>query len=250
MKKRIILLAINSKFIHSNLAVWLIKAGIEQYGKSKYDVNVSEVTIHQPIDEIVDAIIVSKPDVIGISVYIWNAPILPDLIYALRERLPNALIVLGGPEAEYNKNYWLEKGADHVLSGEGEYVFPAFLDNHFSSPSLDTKYLHPPDPYTNEYLKTLENRLIYIESSRGCPYKCAYCLSAETNVEFFPIDVIKERLLKLSKLDSKTVKFVDRTFNCNINRANDLFKFITDLSTNCSFHFEVAADLFDEQTLD
>jgi len=270
MNRNVVLLAINSKYIHSSLAVWTIKAAIEENAQIPHDVNIVEVTIHQPFDEIIGEIAAFKPNIIGVSTYIWNASMLPGLLKSLRQRFPKAIIVLGGPEAEHNIDYWLEQGADHVLRGEGEYTFPAFLNklgtqgdgsvvsNHCTAQylapdmKLDTTEPSPcvpPDPYTNEFFTSVENRLIYFESSRGCPFSCAYCLSAETTIVFFPMEVVKERLFKLSQIDSKTIKFVDRTFNCDPKRAYELFEYIIKLDTNCCFHFEVAADLFDEQTI-
>ena len=280
MKKNVVLLAINSKFIHSNLAVWIIKAGIEKSGltscngrfeegsvKTPWEVNVVEATIHQSIEEITENVIEFNPDVIGISTYIWNASMLPNLIKSIQKQLPQVKIVLGGPEAENNAKYWLSCGADYVLVGEGEYTFPAFLrtlssdsplfpslfsmkESPFSSLHLPIEERHNPiNIYSDEYIAAVENRIIYFESSRGCPFNCAYCMSAETKVEFFPTTIVKKRLCRLSQLDKKTIKFVDRTFNCNAERAYELFEYVIALNTNCCFHFEVAADLFDEETL-
>ena len=284
MKKHIVLLAINSKYIHSSLAVWIIKAGIEKNAQIPYDVSIVEATIHQPYDEIINDIAAHEPHIIGVSTYIWNASMLPGLLKLLRQRFPDATIILGGPEAEHNMDYWLERGADHVLRGEGEYTLPAFLDELHEQLGIRSEELgvegdefgiektgliesssfnfqlsivnsqlglqsNPLDPYTDEFTASVDNRIIYFEASRGCPFSCAYCLSAETNVIFFPIETVKERLFKLSQIDSKTIKFVDRTFNCDPKRAYELFEYIIKLDTNCCFHFEVAADLFDERTL-
>ena len=243
--KKIVLLAINAKYVHSSLSVWLIAAGITKLSRNQHDVKVVEATINQPCSDIANAVAIHEPDIVGISSYIWNAGILPELLELLKKQLPDAVIVLGGPEASHNIEHWLENGADHVLPGEGEYVFPQFLDSSVDS-HMSPGFI---DPYTEDYFNALDGRLSYIETSRGCPFNCSFCLSAGSEVKYFPVDIIKEQIVKLSKTDTKTIKFVDRTFNCNAERAYELFDFIIGLETSCCFHFEAAADLFDEQTL-
>jgi len=263
----VVLLAINAKYIHSSLSVWVLSAGIKSNAKSNHNVQIVEATIHQDNSEIVGKVAGHNPDVVGISMYIWNAKKLPEIIMLLRQRLPKAKIILGGPEASYNADYWLAHGADHVLHGEGEYTLPALLDEVYCPlprkgmpPAGDGGCLYsecgtappclPIDPYTDEYLKTLGGRLAYIETSRGCPFTCAFCLSAGTNVRFFPMDIVKKQLYKLSQSGAHTIKLVDRTFNCNAERAYEIFMYIIEMDTDCCFHFEVAADLFDGRTLE
>jgi len=289
---KVVLLAINAKYVHSSLSVWVIAAGIAKYARKNHDVNVIEATINQEKPDIVELVAKHTPDVIGISSYIWNAGMLPELLSLLRNRLPEALIVLGGPEASNNINFWLENGADHVLQGEGEYCFPQFLDNITEGKQInnenreypidtglpidtdhsidhddaiaayypvnndlpvDTGY-HvdtdlPVNPYSSAYLSALNGRLSYIETSRGCPFQCSFCLSAGSGVKYFPLDFVKKQISTLSHANTKTIKFVDRTFNCKTERACEIFQYIIDLDTKCTFHFEVAADLFDERML-
>jgi len=268
---KVVLLAINAKYVHSSLSVWVISEGIRSFARFPYDVSVVEATIHQPVFDIAMRVAENKPDVVGISAYIWNAGMLPELLMILRERLPNSPLVLGGPEASNNMNYWLETGADYVLQGEGEYVFPQFLDaftagqgdrvtvfsvansvlaaNISSDKTVTLSPCPAVNPYTAQYLDSLNGRLAYIETSRGCPFKCSFCLSAGSGVRYFPLDVIKSHILTLSRSSTKTLKFVDRTFNCNPARAVEIFEFIITMETTSRFHFEVAADLFDEKTL-
>jgi len=249
---KVVLLAINSKYVHSSLSVWVIAEGISRYSRFPHEVNVFEATINQKCEDIVDSVENYNPDIIGISSYIWNAGMLPELLSLLREKLPESIIILGGPEASNNAEYWLDKGAGYVLEGEGEYVFPKFLNEHPSAQdNLDNADLTRDhiDPYTENYLSSLNGRLSYIETSRGCPFKCSFCLSAGSGVKYFPLENVKEQIQKLSQANTKTIKFVDRTFNCNSDRAYEIFEYVLSLESGCRFHFEIAADLFDERTL-
>jgi len=257
---KVTLLAINAKYMHSSLSVWTIAAGIEEFCQTENVVNVVEATINQKHEDIIDHISENKPDILGISTYIWNAAILPSILEQLRELFPKMLILLGGPEASNNPEYWLGLGADHILIGEGEYVVPVFLDEINHGKTVEKIYQNEQlcdqsknnqhiDPFTETYFQALGSKISYIEASRGCPFKCAFCLSADESVRFFPIEKVKEQIQKLSQSDTHIVKFVDRTFNCNAERAFELFDYIINMDTECRFHFEVAADLFDERTL-
>ena len=260
--KKVILLAVNAKYVHTSLSVRALSAGISEYAQFAYDVKIIEETINRTNEEIVEAVVLHSPDIVGISAYIWNAKKLPDVIKGLKEQLPKVKIILGGPEASFNAQYWLEQGSDEVIPGEGESALPALLDRWCHNKGLLPEANHtenaypsynpetsPIDPYTDEYLKALKGRLAYIETSRGCPFSCAFCLSAGDKVRFFPLEIVKEQILKLSKSETKTIKFVDRTFNCNAERAYQILEYILSLDTNCCFHFEVAADLFNEHTI-
>jgi len=266
---KVVLLAINAKYVHSSLSVWLIAEGVSHFSRFPHEVSVIEATINQKVNEIVNSVSEQNPEIIGISTYIWNAGMLPEVIARLREQLPGTVIVLGGPEASNNIEYWLKNGVDYVLVGEGEYIFPQFLDAFAEkrqgdgssvsvaedNSSLNKKKTEEPslclpiNPYSNTYFKTLNGRLSYIETSRGCPFECSFCLSAGSSVKYFTLDIVKEQILKLSQANTKTIKFVDRTFNCNAIRAFEIFEYVINLNTDCKFHFEVAADLFNERTL-
>ena len=249
---KVALLAINAKYIHSSLAVWVIAGGVSKYALAHHDIKIVESTIHQENCDIADEITAFAPDVVGISTYIWNAGKLPELLSLLKEKLPEAILVLGGPEASHNAEYWLSKGADHVLRGEGEYIFPAMLDTLAGARSIPTEANRPTtpiDPYSDAYFEALGGRIAYLETSRGCPFLCSFCLSGGSDVVFFPMDAVRAQINKLSRSGTKTIKLVDRTFNCNANRAYELFEYVISLDTDCCFHFEVAADLFDGNTL-
>ena len=259
-----VILAINAKYVHSSLSVWVLAEGVSRYARKRQEVKIVEATINQCNNDIADKVIAHMPDIVSVSTYIWSAGKLPELLKLLRERLPEAVFVLGGPEASHNAEFWLDQGADFVLRGEGERSLPALLDaldinaDIGSIPGLCRKAhinpaVEPPeeyiDPYSDAYFSALGGRIAYIETSRGCPFQCAFCLSAGSAVRFFPLDAVKEKLYRLSKSDTQTIKLVDRTFNCNAERAYELFEYIISLDTSCCFHFEVAADLFDERTL-
>jgi radical SAM superfamily enzyme YgiQ (UPF0313 family) len=247
---KVVILAINARYVHSSLAAWLLAQGVAQLARGSHDVAVVEANINQSNTEIVQLVTAYRPDVVGISTYIWNAGKLSDLMKMLRELMPRAIIVLGGPEAAHNGSYWLDEGADYVLKGEGEASFPALLDELAGDVPEKTIQLNKfVDPYTDACIAALKGKIAYIESSRGCPFSCAFCLSGSDAVRFFPMDAVKHQLDKLAKADVRIIKFVDRTFNWDAKRAYELIEYIIGLNTPNSFHFEVAADLFDEPAL-
>lgn len=265
---KIVLLAINTKYIHSSLSVWALASGISHFSCTAVETAVVEATINQNIDAIVAEVVAHSPALVGISTYIWNAHLLPGILCRLSRALPQAVIVLGGPEASFNAEHWLSHGADYVLLGEGERSFPALVDALFSKSSLanipglcriaqDKLIVNkqeilaemPPDPFSSEWLHALGGRIAYLETSRGCPFSCAFCLSGQDCIRFFSSERAKQQLLALSRSGTKTVKLVDRTFNCNADRAYDLFDYVIHMETDCCFHFEVAADLFDSRTI-
>ena len=255
--KKIVLLAVNSKYVHSALSVWLLKESLRRFSLYEYSCHVVERTIQQSCDEIADNIAAYAPDIVGISAYIWNSAMIPDIIHRLRKKQRDIIIILGGPEALIGEEYWQSQGVDYVLTGEGELSFPSLVDwlsehsagQKQNKQTKDLELAEPVNPYTDQYFAVLSNKIAYIETSRGCPYSCAFCLSGEDDVRFFSESTAKEWIFRLSKSNSRTIKFVDRTFNCSKERAYGLFEHIINLDTDRCFHFEVAADLFDEKTL-
>lgn len=267
---KVTLLAINAKFVHSSLAVWYLAEAVSQFSRLSHKIEVIESTINQSDNHILTQITKTSPDVLGISVYIWNAAKVEDLLKNIKANLPNTKIILGGPEVSYNAEHWLSQGAHFIIQGEGEHSFPMLLDTlavgNYADldmiPGLwrcvDEKtvfvQMAEPDnrlinPYSDKYWESLNGRIAYVETSRGCPFQCSFCLSGGSRLRFFPLDEAKNQLLRLSQSGSQTIKLVDRTFNCNADRAYELFEYVIGLDTQCCFHFEVAADLFDERTL-
>jgi len=248
---KVVILAVNSKYIHSTLAVWVLAQAVKEFAQIPHDISVIETNINQNDSDIVSQVAVHSPDVVGISTYIWNAHRLPDILAELRTALPNTVIVLGGPEASYNADFWYGCGADYVLSGEGERKFPALLDELSGAVAQEIPQGSVfVDPFTDEYLASLKGKIAYIETSRGCPYRCAYCLSGDSKLEHFPIDTVRVQIEKLASSDVRVIKFVDRTFNANANRACEIIEHIISLDSSNRFHFEVSADIFDDRTIE
>jgi radical SAM superfamily enzyme YgiQ (UPF0313 family) len=274
-----VLIGINSKYIHTCLAVWYLKASVLKSAGSGGDgknIVIREFTINDSKDNILSEIYREKPDVLAFSCYIWNIEIVQLLSRELKKLLPDCTIILGGPEVSYDPQAILKDNSavDFVLSGEGEETFTvlnasiADRSQNYSSLSgiayrngntivynegfsLVTKLDEIQSPYTEELLQTVNNRIVYYESSRGCPFSCSYCISSTFNgVRFFSLDRVKQDLNILLTFKPKLIKFVDRTFNCNKQRAKEIFRYIISLNCDTLFHFEAAADLFDDELLE
>ena len=270
---KIIISCLNSKYVHASLSPWCLLAGVREFSENTYDISVAESTINGDITDFADKIINEKPDVVSFSTYIWNLTKTVELCRIIKNNV-ECKIVLGGPEVAYRQADVLRKYdfIDFVLSGEGEWTFPDFLDNingDLSSVSgltyresgeivtiPEKEYTDtPPSPFTDEFFKNLNGRISYIETSRGCPYRCAFCLSGRCSpLRFFDLEQVKGDILKLANSGTQTVKFVDRTFNANADRANEILLFIkenygTEIPRNVCFHFEIAGDILRESTL-
>ncbi len=270
---KVVICCLNSKYVHASLSPWCLLAGLREFSKNKYDALVMESTINGDAELFAQKIINEKPDVAAFSCYIWNITKTLEICRIVKRKL-NCKIVLGGPEAAYRPKDILEKYefADFVLSGEGEWTFPHFLDNINGNLSLvsglsyrenggiitvpEKEYTDtPPSPYSDEFFSNLNGRISYIETARGCPYRCAFCLSGRcSSLRFFDITRVKNDIIRLSKSGTSTVKFVDRTFNANAERANEILLFIKEnyggeIPHNVCFHFEIAGDILKESTL-
>jgi len=279
LQMKTVLVGINSKYIHTCLAIWYLKASIlKNKNLNNYSNNIitREFTINDYKDNILSEIYKEKPDVLAFSCYIWNTEIVLLLSKELKKLLPHCTIILGGPEVSYDAHTVLKDNCaiDFVLCGEGEEAFPILyssLLNHSDDYkelsgiayrtessivykegfSLVQKLDEIESPYTPELMESVTNRIVYYESSRGCPFSCSYCISSTFNgVRFFSFDRVKRDLNTLLMYKPKLIKFVDRTFNCNKLRVKEIFEYIIGLNCNTLFHFEAAADLFDEELLE
>ena len=268
---KILLNAVNAKYIHSNLAVYSIRANAGEY---RDQIELGEYTINQYVEEILQDIYKKKPDLIAFSCYIWNIRHIRELVRELRKVLPKVPIWLGGPEASYDaegllKNYPEVTG---VLVGEGEesfYELCKFYDGKLKS--LDEvkgiayrkegeivvkPYAFVKDlsslKFAYEDFQDFEHKIIYYESSRGCPFSCSYCLSSiDKSVRFRSLDQVKAELQTFIDAKVPQVKFVDRTFNCKVSHAMAIWNFIHENDNGITnFHFEVAADLITEEELE
>ncbi len=270
-----VLCSLSSKYVHSPLAPWCLLAGIRTYAKTKFETAIVEGTINEPIENVITRITVEKPDLIGLSCYIWNFRQIKILGERLKSLFPNLIIVLGGPEVSYNtcEVLSLYTWCDYVISGEGEYPFAALCDAVFegSEPDvpgvcfrrkndfcLSEPYVgegDPPSPYCDDYFAALHGRICYLETSRRCPYSCAFCLSGRCGgVRFFDLDCAKREILLLAQSGTQTVKLVDRTFNANKERAKEIWRFIISehgkgIPEGVCFHFEIAGDILDEESI-
>lgn len=267
-----LIVALNSQYIHSSLAPWYLLSSVKQNCSGYVRVKVIEGTVNEETDVLLQRIKKEKADVIAFSCYIWNITTVSTLVPELAQK--GVKIVLGGPEVSYCAEEVLSRNpkVNYVLSGEGETPFAVLIDTLYRKgrlsevPGLSYRargkirpsqpYITdtlPPDPYTKEYFKSLRGRIAYIETSRGCPYSCAFCLSGRCGgVRFFSSERAKSDIISLANSGSKIIKFVDRTFNANKDRAYDIFSFIIDnygklIPNDVCFHFEIAGDLLREK---
>lgn len=268
---KIILTTLNSKFIHSNLAIRYLK----EYTKDIEDIDIYEYTINQHIDYIVQDIYKKKPELVGFSTYIWNLEETLKICEMIKIVSPDTEILLGGPEVSFEGEGFLEKYnyIDYIIYGEGEETFREFIYAKKNNKKLDKikgliyktkdnnivkneerplmKDLNKiPSPYDN-IGKEFKNRIVYYESSRGCPFNCAFCLSSTIKgVRYFDIERVKKDLSNLIDGEVRQVKFVDRTFNANKKYAKEIMQFIMDKDPKgINFHFEVTAHLLDDDML-
>ncbi len=273
---KIIIACLNSKYIHASLAPWCLLSGVRAFCNAPVDAKVTEATINSDINVFAEQIINEKPDIVSFSSYIWNIEKTLELCKIIKDKI-NCTTILGGPEVSYRAKNVLENYSfvDFVLSGEGEKSFPDFLDKYSNEGDFNTvnglSFREnnniisvpeeectgtPPTPYNEEFFDNLKGRISYIETSRGCPYRCAFCLSGKCSpLRFFDIDQVKNDILRLAVSGTKTIKFVDRTFNAKADRANDILEFIlsnygTKIPEGTCFHFEIAGDILKESTME
>lgn len=273
---KVVIGCLNSKYIHASLAPWCLLSGVKSFAKSPCDVKVKESTVNADIDAFAQSIVDEKPQAVALCCYIWNISETLRVCQTIH-RMTDALVILGGPEVSYRSNEVLSEYpfVDCVLCGEGEESFPELLDvlyfgGDFKSVTGLTYRINgniaanpekqysstPPSPYSAEFFENLNGRISYMETSRGCPYRCAFCLSGRcSDLRFFDMDRVKKDILNLASSGTQTVKFVDRTFNADYRRANEIISFILEnygkaIPRGVCFHFEIAGDILREETFD
>lgn len=270
----ILLVGINAKYIHSNLGIYCIEAYANEHGIGKDELKLCEYTINQNEAAILADIYENKPDMVAFSCYIWNIEYVLRISRELKKVLPDTDIWCGGPEVSFDtekllgKNMWL-KG---IMSGEGEETFfelaqyymgilgrelkdidgISYRDNDVVTVNKERDRMSMDDivfPYKD--IEALKNRIIYYETSRGCPYGCSYCLSSvEKKVRFRSLELVEKELQFFIDNKVKQVKFVDRTFNCNHEHTMAIWKYIGEHDNGITnFHFELSADLLTEDEI-
>ncbi|CAH2212403.1 B12-binding domain-containing radical SAM protein [Tepidibacter aestuarii] len=269
---KILLTTLNSKFIHTNLAIRYLNS----FCKDLADITVAEYTINNSVDYILKEIYKQKSDIVVFSTYIWNVDDTIKICKNLKKVSPHIKILLGGPEVSYDFEEFMKKYdcIDYIIYGEGELTFREFIEYSLGKKDIDNidglvyrkkdsiivneprQLIHDlniiPSPYENIDKKEYENRIVYYETSRGCPFNCQYCLSSTIKgLRFFDIDRVKMELKNLINANVKQVKFVDRTFNAKKEYALDIMKFIMENDNGfTNFHFEVTAHLIDDDMLE
>lgn len=301
---KVLLAAVNAKYIHSNLGIYSLKAYADKTLMGRAEVELAEYTINHQRDLILQDIFRRKPDVIGFSCYIWNIEYVKAVAADLRKVRPSLPIWLGGPEVSYDAGTFLAENPyiTGIMRGEGEETFAqllcCYVDNWSANFSNSGKLfgsssnaLEPdkglacfykeleqipgllfrlsdgvladtgiravmdlsdiPFPYCHVNMSELEHRIVYYESSRGCPFSCSYCLSSiDKTVRFRDLKLVKEELSFFLAAGVPQVKFVDRTFNCKKSHAMAVWQFIQEHDNGVTnFHFEIAADLLDGEAL-
>lgn len=272
----ILLAAINAKYIHANLAVYSLRAYACKYIE---EIEIAEYTINQPVDDILMDIYTHRPDILCFSCYLWNISYVEQLIREIPKILPDTKIWLGGPEVSYNAKDMLRDypGLAGIMCGEGEGTFLELMEYYHTGtdvpegaslsqipgivyresegniqdtsprPVLDLSTV----PFVYEHIEDFCNRIIYYESSRGCPFSCSYCLSSiDKCLRFRDLELVKSELQFFIDHEVPQVKFVDRTFNCRHDHAMAVWRYIKEHDRGITnFHFEIAADLLNEEEI-
>lgn len=269
---KIFLTAINAKYIHSNLAVYSLRAYAKVFQEQ---IEIGEYTINNRVDYILEQIYKAKPDVLCFSCYIWNIGYVEDLIMEYHKLCPEVPIWVGGPEVSYEVETFLEEHPQvtGVMIGEGERTFQQLCEYYVNqngtlkelngiaykdSVSGEVIFTQPQEPmnmsdipFCYDHIENFENRIIYYESSRGCPFNCSYCLSSiDKKLRFRDTELVKKELAFFIEKKVPQVKFVDRTFNCKHDHAMEIWRFVKEHDNGITnFHFEISADLLNDEEL-
>ena len=266
-----LLVGINAKYIHSNLGIRYIK---EYAKKENIGIDIAEFTINQSIDYIMGEIYRLNPDVLGFSCYIWNIEMIKQLVVEIKKLMPNVCIVLGGPEVSYESEKIIKnnRGIDIIVYGEGEKTFSQLLKSNLVDENLkkingityatgNEIIINPEQeamdldelPFVyHEGFEKLNNRILYYETTRGCPFMCEYCLSSiDKKVRFRSFELTKKDLKVFLENKVMQVKFVDRTFNCKKEHAMNIWRYLCENDNGITnFHFEISADILDDEMIE
>lgn len=265
---KILLTAINSKFVHSNLAVRYLRAFTKDMN---YDCKIREFSINDRDEKILEEIIKERPNVVAFSTYIWNIEIIKRLSNLIKLVDEDIEILYGGPEVSYDsQNILKELNGEYIIEGEGEKTYREFVEYKLGEREINSirSLYYKVDgevisngkrplmnmnelifPYEED--ENLDNKIVYYEASRGCPFNCKYCLSSTTHgVRFLDIDRVKQELKYFIDKEVRLVKFVDRTFNCNHKFTMAIWEFLINQDTKTQFHFEISADILKKSELE
>lgn len=268
---KVLLTVLNAKYIHSSLALRYLQS----YCQAACDtIAISEYSINHKLLDVLADIYIQKPKIIGLACYIWNIDMTLALTSLIKQVMPETIIILGGPEVSYDPAQVLaaNSAVDYVVQGEGEEVLSQLLmalggsgnvedisglswrgDGKActnGSPQQVAKLDSLPFPYSQQDLTELKEKIVYYESSRGCPFSCQYCLSSATSgVRFLSLERVFQDLQKMIDADVRQVKFVDRTFNANKAHYLPILQFLAKQQCRTNFHLEIAADILDEEVL-
>lgn len=263
----VILVGINAKYVHTNLAVRYLHCAIS----NDYDSQICEFSINDSPSSIERELILKKPDIVAFSCYIWNIDLVLELCSDLKKAMPSVKIILGGPEVSYDALSVMQTHSfvDYIIIGEGEISFPLLVNHIINGGKIPEKgvayrtdkdvtdsgfsdvvdFSQIPFPYAATSFEA--NKIVYYESSRGCPYSCKYCLSGNNaRVRFKDTELVMKDLTFFDDNGVSLVKFVDRTFNADRRRADEIWKHISNLKGNTRFHMEITGELLDDEAID
>lgn len=268
---KVVLSTLNAKYIHSSLALAYLEGAC---CSDSWEIETLEFTINDNLDYILTSLYRSKPDVLCFSTYIWNIEEILSLCQDFKKVSPECLIILGGPEVSYDSAQVLQEHSsiDYIVRKEGEITLRQLLEQIFLQKGVEEvkgityRYqgqirenpdqpLIPelgflPSPFKRDFTP-YKNRVVYYESSRGCPFNCSYCLSSTVRgVRFFPMDRVKKELKHLLEYELREIKLVDRTFNCNEKRAREIMQFIVEQGSSTKVHLEICADILSDEFIE